>query len=438
MTSLEKKSKPSFRVHGLAGKKTLKGTIHINGAKNAALKAMAAAILFDGPVQLENIPDTADIATLTEILRKLGARIDSSGKALVIDPSTISSTDIDLELAKGMRASVVLTGPLLARYGKVSFPAPGGCVIGARPIDLFLSAYEQLGATVDETDYLYDIQGKKLSPKEITFKMISVGATETLMMAAVLLDGKTILNNCAKEPEIVNVAEWLNACGARISGAGTSTITIEGTNGKLLAPKVPFVTIPDRIEAASFLILAALCAEDVTIETCEPKHMGAVLDLLKKAGVHMEIGTNSIRVINSSPSTTSFKAFDIETREYPGFATDIQAPAVVFLTQAEGTSRVVETIFEGRFKYTEDLIVLGADITAGSPKEITITGPQSLKQPIDGTELTAHDIRAGFAVVLAALIGEGKFTINNVHLIDRGYERLEERLRALGADIERI
>jgi len=338
----------------------------------------------------------------------------------------------------------------------VSFPAPGGCVIGARPIDLFLSAYEELGAVVKETDCLYEISGERLLPTEITFKKISVGATETVMMAAVLLDGKTVMTNCAREPEIVNIAEWLNACGATISGAGTSTITIEGTNGKLLSPKFPFVTIPDRIEAGSYLILAALCAEDVTIENCEPKHMGALIDSLKESGVTMTINYSdesllskgvaegrgilspSIRVQNDPAHPISFNAFNIETREYPGFPTDIQAPAVVFLTQATGTSIVTETIFEGRFKYIEDLIVLGADITATSPHEISIVGPSELKQSIDSRELTAHDIRAGFAVVLAALIGEGKFVVNNVHLIDRGYEKLEERLQSLGVDAVRV
>ena len=442
MTSLAKKSKPSFRIRGLAGKRTLKGTIHINGAKNAALKAMAAAVLFDGPVTLNNIPDNADIQTMTDVLKKLGARVETvkdldRGLSLLIDSTSINSTDIDKDLAGGMRASVVLTGPMLARYGKVSFPAPGGCVIGARPIDLFLSAYEQLGATVDETECVYNISGGKLIPREITFKKISVGATETLMMAAVLLDGTTVLNNCAREPEIVNVAQWLNACGAQISGVGTSTITIKGTGGKLLVPKVPFVTIPDRIEACSFIILTALTAADVTIENCEPKHLESLTSLLQTSGVSLEIGQSSIRIKNRTDQPM-FKSFDIETKEYPGFPTDIQAPMVTYLTQAEGTSTVKETIFEGRFKYVEDLILMGADIKTVNPLEIFISGPRDLKQPSDGTELTAHDIRAGFAVVLAALIGNGEFVVNNAHLIDRGYERLEKRLASLGADVERI
>ena len=472
---------PSFVIEGLAGARTLKGTIHINGAKNAALKAMAAAILFDGPVTLENMPDTADIQTLTEILEKLGAKVTvksvvipahvtsskvtgiqghtthvnkTCGQILMIDPTNITSTDIDQTLAGGMRASVVLTGPLLTRYGKVSFPAPGGCVIGARPIDLFLSAYETLGATVTEDECLYHISSPQggLKATTIEFKKISVGATETLMMAAILADGKTILTNCAREPEIVNVAEWLNECGANIVGAGTSTIEISGTKGKLLTPKKSFITIPDRIEAGSFLILASLCGEDITIENCRPDHMSVVIDLLKKSGVNISVESpfvkggapegwgisTSIRVTNDSSTPRTFTSFDITTKEYPGFATDVQAPAVVFLTQAEGTSKVTETIFEGRFKYIEDLIVLGADITSVSPHEISITGPKSLSQQSPERDLTAHDIRAGFAVVLAALIAQGKSVVNNVQLIDRGYEKLEERLSALGAKVVRV
>lgn len=467
------KSQNSFIIHGLAGKRILKGKVHINGAKNAALKAMAAAVLFDGPVILENIPDTADVTTMRDVLEKLGAKVKKSksdktkiGMTLEIDSTGINSTAIDADLAKNMRSSVVLTGPLLARYGSAIFPAPGGCVIGARPIDLFLSAYEKLGATIVEQDCVYKINSHELSGAEITFNKISVGATETLMMAAVLLKGTTVLKNCAKEPEIGNVAEWLNNCGANISGIGTPTLTIQGTNGKLLQAKTTFMTIPDRIEAGSYLILAALCGEDVTIEGCRPDHMVELIDVLKESGVMMEIqnpgfkiqesipqklggersesgdfqnyySTTNIRITNNTVSSNLFKAFNIRTSEYPGIATDIQAPLATFMTQAQGESRITETIFEGRFKYIEDLIVLGANITMTSPQEIVVSGPVTLTQSTDDIELTAHDIRAGFAVVLAALIAKGNFIINNVHLIDRGYEKLEERLRELGADIHR-
>ncbi len=433
-------TKDTFVIEGLGGKRTLKGSVTINGAKNAALKAMAATILFDGPVKLENVPDNSDIQTLTEIMRKFGAKVDlSSGNTLVIDTTSINSTDINAELAKNMRSSVVLTGPLLARFGKATFPAPGGCVIGARPIDLFLSGYESLGATVKETETLYSISAVGLRGTEITFKKISVGATETLMMAAVLAHGTTVLKNCAREPEIVNVAEWLNQCGAKIRGAGTPTMTIEGTNGKLLSPSVPYVTIPDRITTGSFLILGALCTEELTIKNCRPDHLVSLTDLLAEAGVEMKIGADSITVTNSPSSLKTYTSIaKVHTQEYPGFSTDLQSPLVTFLTQTAGQSAVFETIFEGRFKYIEDLIKLGADITIMNPREILVKGPTPFRQLPDAEELKAHDIRAGFAVVLGALIGKGKFIVNNVQLIDRGYEKLEEVLSELGADIKRV
>ena len=443
-------------IQGLAGAKTLKGSVKINGAKNAALKAMAAAILFDGPVLLENVPDTADVETMLGIFKKLGAtaawkqeegsRKKGELRTLMIDSTSITSTDIDATLACSMRSSVVLTGPMLGRYGKVSLPAPGGCVIGARPIDRFIDGYAQMKAVTEIRNDIYHMASSAgLAGAEIEFKQISVGATETLMMAAVLAKGKTTLKNCAREPEIVNVAEWLNQCGAKITGAGTGTIEISGTDGKLLSSKKgPYIAIPDRIEAGSYLILGALCAEDLLIKDCRSDHLTLLIDTLKKSGVQIETGMNDagegsgwIRVTNSKDSAT-FKAFDVTTREYPGFATDLQSPIVTFLTQAEGKSSVVETIFEGRFKYTEDLKKMGANISQVNQQEIVIQGPTELKELPAGEELKAHDIRAGFAIVLAALCGTGEFTVNNIHLIDRGYEKLEERLTALGANIQRI
>ncbi len=451
---------PLFTITGLAGKKTLKGSVHINGAKNAALKAMAAAVLFDGKVRLENVPDTADIETMASILRKLGAKVEWVADQVVknggitrkhileIDSTSITSADIDPVLAAGMRASVVLTGPLLARFGKVSFPAPGGCVIGARPIDLFIEGYKKMGAKVDLKNGLYHITAHaSLNGMQNFFHKISVGGTETLMMAATLAKGKTILHNCALEPEIVNVAEWLIACGAKIKGVGTPVIEVEGNGGKLLKPKVFYTTIPDRIEAGSFLLLGALSAEDLKIENCEPKHMEAVLHLLGDSGLKCDIGANSIHIKNNTKPNSHFKSFDVSTKEYPGFPTDLQAPAVAYLTQVKGESSVLETIFEGRFKYVEDLIKIGANIKVLNEREISIKGPTAF---IDGdnigsdsngdaneTELCAHDIRAGFAIVMAALVAKGKFVVRNAHLIDRGYEKLEERLSKLGTNIKR-
>lgn len=433
--------KDSFVIQGLAGKHTLEGVVRIRGAKNAALKAMAAAILFDGPVTLENVPDNSDIRTLGTILQKLGATIVSDAKkqTMIIDATPIRSTDIDRELAQGMRASVVLTGPLLGRFKKVSFPSPGGCVIGARPIDLFLAGYQKMGATVDEADCVYTISTSEgLKSTEIFFNKITVGGTETLMMAAVLAQGTTVLKNCAMEPEIGNVAEWLNACGADISGIGSPTLTIRGTGGKLLLAKQSFVTIPDRITAGSFLILGALAAKKLTITECRPDHMEAVTQLLIELGVKMEIGADHI-IVHGSNMTTPYAAIaSLRTHEYPGFPTDLQSPIVTFLTQSAGESTIFETIFEGRFKYVADLQQMGANITSMNPREILIKGAASLRQLPDDEQLTAHDIRAGFAIVLAALIGTGTFRVTNVHLIDRGYERLEETLTALGAHVERV
>ncbi len=265
------------------------------------------------------------------------------------------------------------------------------------------------------------------------------------MMAAVLARGKTTLKNCAMEPEIESVAEWLNECGADIKGAGTTTIEINGTDGKLLKSKKPYKTIPDRIEACSFLILGALCASNLTIENCEPRHLEAVINLLKDSGVPILRsdlsggGNGSINIVNNTKPNSSFKAIkDLRTHEYPGLPTDLQAPLTVFLTQVTGESSVFETIYDGRFKYVEELQKIGANITVMNPREILIKGPTPLRQMPEGEELCAHDIRAGFAVVLAALTGTGKFTVNNVQLIDRGYEKLEEKLRGLGAVVERI
>jgi UDP-N-acetylglucosamine 1-carboxyvinyltransferase len=430
-------TKETFVIKGLGGEKKLKGSVKINGAKNAVLKAMAATILVDGPVTLTNVPHTDDVETLIEILRKLGASIEWTDHKLIIDTTKINSTDIDADMAQKMRASVVLTGPLLARFGKVSFPAPGGCVIGTRPINLFIDGYRKMGATVTFAPEAYIIEApKKLSGAEIFFDFQTVGGTETLMMAAALSNGTTVLKNCAMEPEIQSVADWLNQCGAVINGAGTTTITIKGTGGKLLKA-TSYETVPDRIEAGSFLLLGALCASDLVIENCRPEHMEAVINLLKSSGVPIETDATSVRIVGNTAPTNTFTSFNIRTHEYPGYPTDIQSPIVTYLTQVNGESIVLETIFEGRFKFTEELIKMGASITAMNPREILIKGPTPLKELPAGEMLSAHDIRAGFAVVMAALVGTGTFTVSNVHLIDRGYEQLEDRLRAIGAQIER-
>ncbi len=460
--------KEKFIIQGLAGEKSLMGKVEINGAKNSALKAMAGSILFAGEVTLNNIPDTEDVHTMRDVLVDLGAKVewkdgDCKSKILKIDTSTMNKTDINPELSKTMRSSVVLTGPMLARFGKVSFPAPGGCVIGARPIDLFIEGYKKMGATVTLRDDLYFIDASKgLIGTEMIFNKISVGGTETLMMAATLSTGTTTLQNCAMEPEIGNVAEWLNQNGADIEGIGTTTLVIRGSAGKLFSNKKDYTAIPDRIEAGSYLLLGALCAERLEIKDCRPDHIGQVIDMLRESGVDISIidgngvnidgkGANKTIVVSNDKSRPDyrFKAFNVETKVFPGFPTDLQSPMVVFLTQSEGESSVLETIFEGRFKYVDDLVKMGADITKIDQDKILVKGPTPLRelsadtssgtsdQTFQALELSAHDIRAGFAIVLACLLAKGKFAINNVHLIDRGYESLELRLKDLGADVVR-
>ena len=425
-------TKDSFVIQGLAGKKTLKGEVHINGAKNAVLKAMAAAVLFDDVVMLDNVPDTEDVKKLSGILEKIGAKVVHDGKKLSIDPRGISSTCLDPELSESMRASVVLTGPLLSRFRNVTFPAPGGCVIGTRPIDLFIEGYKKMGADVDFQKDAYVMSGK-LVGAEIFFNIQTVGGTETLMMAAVLAEGTTVLKNCAMEPEIVSVAEYLNMCGAEITGAGTPTITIKGRAGKLLSSggKV-YITPPDRIEAGSFLLLGALLAEKMVIKDCNPLHLEVLIHMLKNSGVPIETAPGSITV----KAPESFRSFSIRTHEYPGYPTDLQSQAVTFLTQAEGEATVFETIYEGRFKFVQNLLKMGAHITEMNPREILIKGPAKLKA--SQKDMESFDLRGGFASVMAALLAEGTSTLQNIYYIDRGYENLEGKLTALGADIRRV
>lgn len=427
--------KEVFEIEGTGGVKKLEGKIGVKGAKNAALKAMAASILFDGPIILDNVPINADVINMAEILRELGAKVSINNNELEIDCLNVSHTNITEERARTMRSSVVLTGPLLARFSKTTFSSPGGCVIGTRPIDLFFSSYEAMGAKVEYVNDKFEISSNgTLKGTEIFFDIQSVGGTETIMMAAVLAKGTTVLRNCAMEPEIVSVAEWLNECGAQISGAGTPTIVIEGRSGKLLSPKNKYTAIPDRIEAGSYLILAVLAGKDVTITDCEPLHMEALTSKLLKCGANLEIGKNYIRI---KESTTKLKAFDIRTHEYPGFPTDLQSQIVSLLVNVKGESKVFETIFEDRFAFVDDLQRMGAEIEELSLREVLIKGPSELHELSEGEMMLARDIRAGFAILIATIFAKGKFTIGNIHLIDRGYEKIEERLSLIGVKIIR-
>lgn len=423
--------KESFVINGLVGERTLRGDIPVRGAKNDALKILAASFLFKDTVAITNVPDIADIGALSDLIQDLGARVVRTERRIEVTAPSETSTILNRVMTKKFRASVVLTGPILARYGKVSLPHPGGCVIGARPIDLFLKSFQKMGATYTMDDEYYHIIAKdgKLRGADIFLDIASVGVTETVMMAATLAEGTTYIRNAAMEPEIQNLATYLVACGARIEGIGTPTLVIHG--GEVLQSKGEvYKVIPDRIETGSFLILAALAGDGVRITDCDPRNIRSLLSLLEQVGVKYECGEDSITV---RKPTSLYTSVNIRTHEYPGLATDLQAPMTVFLTQAKGDGLVFETMFEGRLNYTQDLIKMGADITMFDPHRVMVRGPRMLT----GRELEGPDLRASFAYVIAAVIAKKQSIIYNTSHIDRGYEKLEERLRAIGVDITR-
>lgn len=419
-------------IKGFGGERRLKGAVRITGAKNAALKAIAATVLFGDRVTLGNIPEIDDVFRMLELLKEMGAEVSHPrfGAYTVSVPRNFK-TELPYEIAKRMRASIVVTGPVLARFGKVSFPHPGGCLIGSRPVDLFMEGFEKMGAKVTLKDKTYTVTAKNgLRGTEFFLKNQSVTVTETFMMAGVCARGTTVIKNAAMEPEIEDLARFLNKCGAKISGAGTPTITIRG--GKLLVGKGhPYKTMPDRIDAGSFLILGALAARELRITNCNPVHLEAVIESLRTAGVSIQ--TKKTEIIVRAPA--SFKPVDVKTHEYPGFPTDLQAPMTVLLTQADGESKVFETIFEGRLNYTEALAAMGAQITMMDPHRVLVRG----KSELHGRKLKSPDLRAGLAFVIAAIVAKGESVIHNVDTtIDRGYENVDERLRAIGVQIERV
>jgi len=424
--------KEKLIIQGLGGDKTLHGEISVNGAKNDVLKAMAAALLFSDAVKIKNVPDIEDVLRMEELLLALGVKMEKSKNERVFESGKISS-EVPAEISKRFRASIVVSGPLLARTGKVFFPHPGGCVIGARPIDLFLEGFKKMGATVEESKDGYAVVAKSgLKGAEIFFRNQSVGATETFMMAAVLATGKTVLENCAMEPEIQNLALYLVLCGAKIKGIGTTTMEIQG--GALLKAKgKSYQTLPDRLETGSFLLLGALAAKDLTIKNCEPEHVRSLIEMLRYSGVVLEVGKKSIRVLGEKYKNEDLKAVSFKTHEYPGFPTDLQSPMVVYLTQAKGESVVFETIFEGRLSYIYELVRMGANITMWDANRAEVKGPTPLK----GKWLESPDIRTGYAFVIAGIIAQGETVIHNVYYIDRGYAKIEERLQKIGVRITR-
>ncbi len=414
----------------IQGQKKLEGAVAVSGAKNAALKFIAAALLCDGPVTLTRVPMIDDVRRMLDIVRALGASVayNPQEHTVEIDPRTVTSHAITEEQARTIRTSIMLVGPLLARFSSASIGYPGGCVIGRRPIDLYLQGYEMFGASREQKNDIFTFNAKKLSGMTFVFPLVSVVATETFMMMATRIEGVTVLQNAAMEPEVVALADFLNQCGARIVGAGTPTITITGVRslcGGIVA------MIPDRIETGTFVILGALMRSRLRVERCEPSHNAVLLELLRRIHVPITVGPDWIE---TQPYANQLIATNIKTHEYPGFITDLQAPLVVLLTQAVGLSLVHETIFEGRLFYTDLLNRMGANIILCDPHRALVEGPTKLH----GKKLESPDIRAGMAMVMAGLLAEGETIIGNIEQVDRGYEQVDTRLQALGADIMRI
>ena len=404
----------------------LSGEISVAGAKNEALKVIAAAVLSEDICTIKNVPDIEDISRLVEILQDLGASVERSDHQLVINPATINKTEPTPELIHKLRASVMFAGPLLARFGEVTMAHPGGCVIGQRPIDMFLSGFKALGAEVIENEHQYTLRAKKLRGAKIVMPWIAVTATEALMMTACLAEGITTIVNAAMEPEIPALADYLNSCGAKISGAGTPVITIEGV--KIISGGI-CTLIPDRIEAGSFVIMGLATKSEIKITNLNPSHLETVIVNLRKAGAELEIGTD---FIVTKPS--KLKGIELRTHEYPGFPTDLQAPFTVLMTQAEGISLIHETIYEGRLFYTDKLNQMGAHIIMCDPHRVIVNGPAKLS----GKKIESPDLRAGMALLIAGLVADGKTAVENIYQIERGYENIVSRLQALGAKIEKI
>jgi UDP-N-acetylglucosamine 1-carboxyvinyltransferase len=415
----------------IRGGNPLLGTVRVSGAKNAALPAMAAALLTDEPVVLENIPQVRDIETERRLLQALGAEVElgygrAHHRTTICSRNLSTSPEASYELVKTMRASTLVLGPLVARMGVARVSLPGGCAIGARPIDLHIKGLERLGAEITQEHGYVEAKAKRLKGNRIVFDKITVTGTEDLMMAATLAEGETVMENCAREPEVTDLAVLLNKMGAKIDGAGTPTMRIQGVE-KLRGAKHKI--IPDRIEAATFILAGAMTGGDLMVSGCDPHHQTALLSKLEEAGVRFKVNGESVRVMADGP----LKACDMSTEEYPGFPTDAQAQYMALMTQSEGTSVIVENIFENRFMHAQELVRMGANIKIEGRRAI-VRG----KTPLSGAAVLASDLRASASLVLAALVAEGETIIDRVYHIDRGYEHIEEKLRGVGAEMRRL
>lgn len=407
------------------GGKKLSGTIRVSGAKNSAVALIPAAILSKGIVKIDNVPNISDVEALEEIMLYLGAKIERKGNTMIIDPSKIVNKEIPREISDKLRASYYFMSALLGRFKKVTMHFPGGCSIGARPIDQTLKGYKAIGAKVTEDGDKITVKATKLVGDEIFLDMPSVGATVNIMISSCLAKGVTVIHNAAKEPEIVNIATYLNNMGANIKGAGTGEITITGVNElKGCYTEV----IPDRIEAGTYIVAGALMGDKLRVENLIPEHIDAFLSKLQEMGVKLEIGTDYVVVTKGK----NLKSVNIRTLGYPGFATDLQQPITPLLCMCKGKSKLEETIYENRFKHIPYLGDMGAKIETLSNRIVLINGPVKLK----GAHVSATDLRAGACMFLAALAAEGETTIDNAHYILRGYEDIVNKLTKVGASIK--
>ena len=413
----------------IRGGKRLQGTVQVSGAKNAALPILISSILADGPCKFTQVPDLQDVRTTTKLLAGLGIKVNAElekKNVVEIDAHVVEKFEAPYDLVRTMRASVVVLGPLLARIGKAKVSLPGGCAIGARPINFHLAGLEKLGAKIELEGGYVIATAKKLKGGRVPFDFPSVGATENVMMAAVLADGESVLENCAREPEIVDLARALRAMGAEIDGEGTETIRIQG---KSALHGCNYKIMGDRIEAGTYLAAGFGTNGDVTVDGIAPVHLESVLGKFEESGAVITRAENSIRIVASERA----RGVDMTTQPFPGYPTDMQAQFMAVMAVADGTSLISENIFENRFMHVPELARLGADIT--------IRGNTALvrgKDKLIGAPLMATDLRASASLILGGLFAEGETTVNRIYHLDRGYEKMDEKLRKLGASIERI
>lgn len=410
----------------ISGPSRLSGTVKISGSKNAALPIIAATIVTKGKSKIHNVPEIDDILALLKLLQSLGAKYTLSNNVLEIDTKNIGKKDPDPSLVKKLRASILLMGPLLVRNGSVNIPHPGGCLIGSRPIDIHLEGFKKMGSRVEEGDDGYTVSAKKLNP--VHFRAdFTVTGTENLLMAAVLTEGVTTIALAAAEPHVQDLCNFLIKAGAKIEGVGTHTLKVTGVEQ---LRGVEHAIIPDQIEAGTFAIAAAVSKGEVEIDGFVAEHHESLLSKFDRANIKYEIYDNRVKILPSH----DIRPFNVRTEVYPGFPTDLQAPMAVLATQANGTSEIYETIFEGRLGYINELSKMGANCVVRDAHQATITGPT----PLTGTRITSFDLRAGATLIIASVIASGESRLDQIEIIDRGYENIDEKLRKLGARIKRV